>query len=295
MSVAVNSEKQSAKDEITKSVRDLLNVTITLPLGNPNLKLVHTNQFIFTELPTDFFELANMSAIAKALNSTDSRYSGYQVNRWYIEKVKIRKKVTGEGSMELSVNPFASSLRQYRDNKHSMEKTYTDTMNKTNTTANKTNNKKVKSVTKVNNVAGGQGKYIDNLVKKVVGNTTDDLKKAKKIHSHLQSYLTYRGYRDSLYHSAEKAYKAKRINCADTSILTRAMFLSAGLDAYITHLGCHYFTIVRANGKLHCSDATSNYRNFDVYLYYPNCGGAGSSNKNFNHKHIGSKTDPKNM
>lgn len=146
--LTVNKEKSSAKDEITKSVRDLLTVTITLPLGNPNLKLVHTNQFIFTELPTDIFELANMGALATALNSTDSRYGGYQINRWYIEKVRIRKKVNGDNSMELTLNPFASSLRQYRDAKHSMENTYRDTMNKNNTS--KTNNakKSVKSTTK---------------------------------------------------------------------------------------------------------------------------------------------------
>lgn len=148
MSVMSNNVKSSAKDEITKSIRDLLTVTITLPLGNPNLKLVHTNQFIYTEFPKDLFELANFGEIAKALNSTDSRYSGYQINRWYIEKVRIRKKVNGTGTMELTLNPFASILRQYRDNKHNMEKAYSDAMNKNNATNSNKSNKTVKSTTK---------------------------------------------------------------------------------------------------------------------------------------------------
>lgn len=294
MSVASNKEKASVKDEITKSVRSLLTLTITLPLGNPNLKLVHTNQFLFTEFPKSVFELANMGKIAKALNSADSRYSDYQWNRWYIERVRIKKNVKGQGTMELTLNPFASSLRQFRDNKTSLEKTYTDTMTQQANTSNTSSKKTVKSVTKNSNLAGGQGKFIDNLVKKIVGNTTDDLKKSNKIHNHLMNYLRYKYYRDKRYSSAEKAYKAKWINCADTSILTRAMLLSAGIEAYITHLGCHYFTIFRANGKLHCSDATSRYRKLDTYLWYPVCGGSGT-NKQFKHKHIGSKTVPSNM
>ena len=48
-------EKAKAKEQIVNSIRDLYSAKITLPLGNPNLKLVHTNQFLFTELPTDVF------------------------------------------------------------------------------------------------------------------------------------------------------------------------------------------------------------------------------------------------
>ena len=73
--------KAKAKEQMVDSVRDLYNVKITLPLGNPNLKLVHTNQMLFTELPEDVFELANFDVIAKALNSSYSRYSGYVLNR----------------------------------------------------------------------------------------------------------------------------------------------------------------------------------------------------------------------
>lgn len=52
-----------AKEKITESIRDLYTAKITLPLGNPNLKLVHTNQFLFTELPTGVFELDNFEEI----------------------------------------------------------------------------------------------------------------------------------------------------------------------------------------------------------------------------------------
>ena len=49
--------KANAKEQMVKSVRDLYSVKITLPLGNPNLKLVHTNQMLFTELKEDTFAL----------------------------------------------------------------------------------------------------------------------------------------------------------------------------------------------------------------------------------------------
>lgn len=293
MSLAKLEAQGKAKQEMQKSIRDLASLEITLPLGNPNLKLVHTNQFLFTELPSDVFEMANLGAIATALNSSYSRFSGYELNRWYIEGCDIKRKADGSGTMTLKLNPFASSLVNYREDRLSFEQAYTDAVN--NASNNNSSNNKVSSVTKGTNVAGGQGKYIDNLVKKIVGSTIDDLKKATLIHNHLKTHLSYSKYFNAKYKNAEKAYKAKRLNCGDTSILTRSMLLSAGIDAYITHLGCHYFTIFRANGKLHCSDATSNYRNVDTYLYYPNCNGAGKKNVKFNHKHIGSKTSPKNM
>ena len=45
-----NSNKYLAEQEMFKSLRDLLTVKITLPLGNPNYKLIHTNSFIWCDL-----------------------------------------------------------------------------------------------------------------------------------------------------------------------------------------------------------------------------------------------------
>ena len=256
-------EKAKAKEQLIDSIRDLYNAKISLPLGNPNLKLVHTNQFLFTELPTDVFELANMDVIATALNSTYSRYSGYTLNRWYIEGITI----TNDGhtaKMDLELNPFASNVLKFRDDKQSFGKAYTDatTSNTTTSTSNKT---KVKSVQTGNTtLKGGQGTFIDNLVKKLIGKETNDLKKAKIIHSHLCSHLSYSRYCCGKYgKNAEKAYKARKLNCGDTSMLTTSMMRSAGLTADVVHGPNHFWTRIKINGKEYFSDATSSSRSFN--------------------------------
>ena len=233
-------EKAKAKEQIVNSIRDLYSAKITLPLGNPNLKLVHTNQFLFTELPTDVFELANFDAIAKALNSSYSRYSGYTLNRWYIEACTI----TNDGStakMELELNPFASNVIKFRDERNSFRQAYTNATKPTSTASSNTSSSvkktKIKSVKSANStLKGGEGKLIDGLVKKIIGSETRELKKAKLIHKWLQNNVRYSGYECTKYNTVEKCYNNRRhLNCADTARLTRAMMASAGLKCYIVH------------------------------------------------------------
>lgn len=112
--------------------------------------------------------------------------------------------------------------------------------------------------------SGGEGETIDNLVKKIIGNETDDLKKAKLIHKWLVENLTYSGYSCSKYQTADDCLKHKKaLNCADTSRLTRAMMSSAGLNAEVVHGPNHFWTIVTINGKEYASDATSSSRGFN--------------------------------
>ena len=139
-------------EEITDSVRDLSNLKITLPLGNPSLKYVHTNQFLWTDLPKEF-RLANFGIISKALNGKDSRWSGYEVNRWYIENMTITNNGT-DFDMDLDVNPFATPIRDFHDGKKELEKAYIDNLNKdkNNNQNNNNNNNDSKKVTSVNNL-----------------------------------------------------------------------------------------------------------------------------------------------
>ena len=197
MSGATELEKAKAREQLVDSIRDLYSAKITLPLGNPNLKLVHTNQFLFTELPTGVFELANFDAMAKALNSTYSRFSGYTLNRWYIEAVTI----TNDGStakMELELNPFASNVIKFRDEKNSFREAYTNATTSSSSASSSNNSSsktKIKSVKTANStLKGGEGKLIDGLVKKIVGSETDELKKAKLIHDWLKKNVRYSYY-----------------------------------------------------------------------------------------------------
>lgn len=258
--MSVAQEKQAAKKEIVESVRDLLSLKVTIPLGNPDLKLVHTNQFCKTELPEEFM-LENFSLISKALNSAYNRNVGYTTNMWYIEG----RTVTNDGSqftMELELNPFASTLLDYRDNRDAYLKAYQDALEQQN---NDTGNGGVDSVTRNTTLKGGEGAAIDNLAEEIVGKETNELKKAKLIHSWLTKNVSYKYYACSKYKTSASAYAHRKgLNCADTARLTRALMSSAGLDAYVVHGPNHFWTVVKINGKEYASDATSKQRKWNT-------------------------------
>ena len=246
-------EKNLVKDEIIKSIRDLLSLKVTLPLGNPDLKLVHTNQFCKTELPEEFM-LENFSVIEKSLSSKYNRNVGYTTNKWYIEG----RTVTNDGdkfTMELDLNPFASPLLDYRDNKDKYIKDYKDALKQLE------NQQENAAKNESKNNTGGEGKVIDDLVKKIVGKEKNELKKAKKIHSWLVNNVRYKYYTCSKYKTAEACLNNKgHLNCADTSRLSRALYGSANLNAYVVHAPGHFWTVIKINGKEYNSDATSRSR-----------------------------------
>lgn len=250
--VVINNETtQKIKEEIGASIRDLLSMKVTLPLGNPAFKHVHTNQFCWIDLPEEF-ELENMEMISKYMTSSAAARSGYVKGRWYIESSTI----TNDGNkftIELGLNPFASSVRKFRDARVAYEEAYTDTKSTGTSTS-------VSSVSGNKTLKGGQGSTIDNLVKNIVGAETGDLKKAQLIHEWLRKNVIYSYYECSKYKTPEKCYNNRNhLNCADTAILTCSMMLSAGLNAYIVHRpynGGHFWTIIEINGKKYASDQT---------------------------------------
>ena len=254
-----NSNKYLAEQEMFKSLRDLLTVKVTLPLGNPNYKLIHTNSFIWLDLSKYLENISNFKVIADAMNSTMTRWVKYQENRWYVEAVTINEDQGGnKGTMELTLNPFPSSLTKYRDDFHSFTKAYQDAINQKN---NSTNTATVS--TGNSTLKGGQGETIDNLVKQICGNITDELQRCKAIYEWLRKNVIYSGYNCCKYScggNPTKAYENRNhLNCADTAVLTCAMMLSAGLNAYIVHRtynGGHFWTIIEIGGKRYASDQT---------------------------------------
>ena len=268
--MAVYNEKAKSIDKIKDSVRDLYSVKIKLPCGNPNLKLVHTNQFLFTEFPAGTFELANMAEISKALGGSYSRYSGYELNRWYIESCTVDndgKKCT----MELGVNPFATPLIKYQDNNRGFAKAYTDAFNKntTNTTSNtNASNKKkiVKSTStgiKLKNVKGFKKKDQE-FIKKVVtqalkkkNNPTNPLSQARAIHEYYKSKHVWVEYND-MPKMCSKGFKgcweAYQHNCGDGAATLRAMFRCVDIptDIFLGH--GHYWCRLKINGTYYYCD-----------------------------------------
>ena len=117
---------------------------------------------------------------------------------------------------------------------------------------------------------------IRTLVASIIGNETDPLQKATKIHEWLRENLTYTGYNCMRQKTVTNCLNSKHINCADTSLLTCAMMRAAGLDATVVHGPHHFWTVITINGKEYASDATSKRRHLgDVWKgmsYYAKCG-----------------------
>ena len=101
-----------ALEEMSKSIRSLLSFEIKLPLNHTMFKELHTNQFLWTELPTEF-KLGNLAKIFKILPTYKvNRGVAYQENRWYIEKNVIKCDEKGLFAT-LTLNVFPSDYSVY--------------------------------------------------------------------------------------------------------------------------------------------------------------------------------------
>lgn len=266
----INKEKAKAKSEITKSIRDLLSFNITVPLGNPAYKLIHTNKFISTVLPEDFV-LANFGVIGQKLNSEDTRYSSRDksliLNNWYVEAVTITNDGTN-AKMELTLNPFASNMASYKDARLGFEKAYNDAVNQqsqqasqsaNNTLNNSSGNNTVKTATKKTTGSSKLDKVVDNAIK----GKNKALDKAKAIDKAFKNHVIYSFYKDAQKTGGKKskfesAWNNGHLNCADGANLLCAMFIYAGLSATIIHTkhpkAGHYIVRLNIGGKYYYTD-----------------------------------------
>ncbi len=112
---------RKAEEEVSKSVRNLLTFEIKLPLNHTMFKELHTNQFLWTELPKDF-KLGNLSRIFYLMKSwKQNRGVTYMENRWYIEKMIVKCDSNGLfATLTLNVFPssysvYSNALKSYRD------------------------------------------------------------------------------------------------------------------------------------------------------------------------------------
>jgi hypothetical protein len=225
-------EKVKARDILSESAHNFLTSKITLPLGNPDLKKVHTNQFLWTELPDEFL-LENWETLAEAYQGRETRYqgsneSGYTVNRWYIESVDINVDASGKAEMQLGLNAFPSSNKEYTDGYQAMVKAYNDTFNKQTTNSSNggtSSGKKTTNATKKTNTAyfkSKAGKNVSSDVKKAAAQITKDCnteeQRAYCIYYWVDDYVTYEKYWNSKYTSSQ-VLKGHKANCYDTAFL----------------------------------------------------------------------------
>ena len=240
-----NLRRAKALEKIVEHNRDFLKLDITLPLGNPALKQVHTNQWLWTALPKDTFDLANWQVIAKALNSNVNRYEGYVRNRWYIESNDITVDVAGnKAEMKLGVNAFASTFNSYSDAYRSMEKAYKDaTTKKTTTSASKktsnalaTNNKELinKEWVRKYDVPS----IVVDKIKQCCKQGNSEEQNVRAWHEWMDANVQWQDYTDSQ-KSMESVINDGKGNCVDNSRVFRAGCLALGVKCrYMQGKGC---------------------------------------------------------
>ena len=260
--------KKKATDILTDSARDYLTAKITLPLGDPALKKVHTNQWLFTDLPEEF-ALKYWEDIANALNAGESRYAGYVLNRWYIESVTIDVDAKGKAEMQLGLNAFASSTGEYSESRVAFEKAYRDATSQ-NTTTSSAKNSTSSTKTKSNAIASNDTALIkDNYVKKynipkeVVNAVTKackwkktDKDKAYAWYQWMDNNVGYDKYYDHVYNPDQVIRRGKG-NCVDNSRTYRMGCLAMGIKCnYVKGFSCcaetcanHQWNKVYINGK----------------------------------------------
>lgn len=257
-------EKATAKKLITDSARDYLTAKITLPLGNPALKQLHTNMFLFTALPEEF-RLKNWETIANALNSEDTRFADYQVNRWYVEGITINVEAQGKAEMSIDLNAFASSTTEFAEGRKSFEKAYADATTK-NTSTNNSSTKKTTNAVKTADNSLIKDKYVKsysiptavvNAVKKACKGKKTDKDKAYAWYKWMDNNVGYDYYFEHLY-NPDQVIKRKKGNCVDNSRTFRLGCLAMGIKCnFVQGKSCcsggecagHQWNKVYINGK----------------------------------------------
>lgn len=225
-SVSKTNQKLINKSEALKKIhehnRDYLSLTLTIPLGNTALKKVHTNQWLFTQLPKEF-DLSNWTILAKALNSNTNRYEKYVKNRWYIEAIDTTVDATGKAEMKLTLNAFASSYNSYTETSRSVQQAYTDAITNKTTSSSSTKSKSnatSKNNTKLFSTKAGKnvGSDLSKALKKIIEGCNTEEQKAYCIYDWVDKYVSYELYYNSKY-SYSQILTGHRANCWDTAFL----------------------------------------------------------------------------
>lgn len=267
------SQRHEAIGKMQESVRDLNKLTIKLPLGNPSLKYVHTNQWLFTDLPKEFY-LTNLAPLMNALNGTYNRFSGFQENRWYIEGVTINNDGTS-ATIEMNVNPMASSLSTYTEANNKSKEDYVSAVNSNNNnvaTTEKTSKKSTtlneKGLPKLYDV-NGWSKSDQEYIKKVAayalkqaGYPQKQVKQAYVLHEHYCKTHTYGGYdcmrKYKANKSFEKVWHMNGHNCGDGAVTIKALLRCIGLKAVIMNGHGHFWVKVPIDGTNYYCDQAAN-------------------------------------
>lgn len=280
-----------AMKEVSKSVRDLLSFEIKLPLNHPMFKEMHTNQFLWTELPKEF-KLGNLSRIFYLMKSwKENRGVEYLVNRWYIEKMVVKCDSNGLFAI-LTLNVFPSSysvykdaLKGYRDAYDQAYKQKTEQKNNNSSSSSggsssgnipartdglthcsaaydlsyvhcSTGENPARVKTPSENDYGKIGKEGTNYAEFVKGCSSPREVYKKLSNAGWNGSDRYRGFGDEEVGSscADGVFSQGYANCAGLAKLLKACMDVCGFKCAIAHPYGHYMNVVEINGKWESCD-----------------------------------------
>lgn len=266
--------KKKALQTITQSIRDLLSFKVKFPLNSKIFKNVHTNQFMWTELPNKL-KLKNYAEIVNGLATSElTRYSGYRLNAWYIESTTVTYD-DSNFTMECTLNPFPSSYSTYTNAMEQAVNKYTQATQQNNnngegstatgnipertdgctdcsTSIDIACNSSFSSIrgqqNKVENANayGRIGRTGTNYAEYVKGCTP---KEAYKKLAQIFNYRSYVKYYDNADRCASDTFNKRRYNCGDGARLLKACMDVLGQPCVIYTVPGHYMNGVLINGK----------------------------------------------
>ena len=274
----VAAQYRKAVNEYSKSVRSLMKFSIKVPLNSRFFKYLHTNSFLFTDLP-EKFALVNLPKIYKNLASYSvNRGVPYVKNRWYIEAVKIKHDGKGLWA-DITLNAFPSDQSSFQSAMEgyisAYDSAFKSTSQSTTSSVNNTSKSNIPARTDGKtdcsstyslccahtgnsdnpankgyenraNAQGKIGKEGTNYAEFVKGCTPKEAyKKLAKKHN----YGNYVGYPDNHHACASNTLNASTSNCADRARLLKACMDVLGQPCVIYHVYNHYMNGVLINGK----------------------------------------------
>ena len=262
------SDLDDARDVVAKSLIDLCELKVTLPLNNKT-KNIHTNTFIYFEpLPL----MDDMDRIYTPMGATRStRWVFYRKGYWYVKGVEIT--YTGDNqSMQLTLAPFPTV---FEADDLGANSTKSNKSSSSNGNANSGDGVKAPSWLSKSDRA-----WAEDTVRKAIGSKKGELAKAKAIYKYFKQHYDYVYYSD-LHRTTpkgnrEKGWKMGGGNCADGANILETLLLTAGINARIKHAPNHYIVKITVDGKVYWVD---NSRSKGIVTWNHVCNGRTSNSE----------------
>ena len=233
------------KQELTKGIADVAEVTLTVPLSKVTKK-IHPRMFIKTKLSLP--QLQNMKQLGQIFKANAYYYdSEYVKNVWFVKKTKISVSPT-DASMTITLSPFNDSYEAEANTLAGL----TEQKNKTkSTTTNNTNT--VSNVKVCENDA-----FLKDIVQKAIGTKTDPVDMAYALYdyynnNHVYSYDST-SVEDDYARGFRSLWEQHGQSCGPGAACLYYMFKCVGLSPKIMNGHNHYWIMMEINGKTYYCD-----------------------------------------